>query len=113
MWAYGMGQSYGTPSWNQSYNYSGPSWDQSANYSSTFSPSSSGGGGMWGAVGGSVLSGLGGYFQAQAEAKQREELAQLDAQTQKEILQQQRDYQKQDRDFRRGAVSKWSKFFGA
>lgn len=112
MWAYGMGQSYGTPSWNQSYNYSGPSWDQSANYAAQTGPSYSSGSGMWGNVGGAVLNGIGGYFQAQAAAKQQEELAKLDAQTQKEILQQQRDYQTQDREFRRGAVSKWSKFFG-
>lgn len=112
MWAYGVGNSYGTPSWNQSYNTSGPSWDQSSNYSAqtgpTYASNGFGSGGMWGAA----IQGLGGYFQSQAAAKQQQEMAEHDAQTQRELMQQQREFQTQDRAYRRGQASRWSKYFG-
>lgn len=119
----GWGSGYVTPP--QSYVSTDPGYDPYANsfsnsYVSTdpnYDPyADSGGGlnmgGMWGQVGGALASGIAGYAQANANADAMKQQAQLSAKAQKELLEQQRQYSLQDRAYKQGATSNWSKYFG-
>lgn len=65
--------------------------------------------GLWS----SVIGGIGGYAQSQAEADAARDQAKLSAKARLELAQQQRGYQLDDRTYKQGAVSKWSKYFGS
>ena len=109
MWSYGNG-------WGQGYIQPEP--NNYVSYPSTYGgvdpaySSSSGGGfnstGLWGAA----ISGIGQYFQSAAEADAAANQAKMSAQAKLEQQKQQREYDLQDREYKRDAVGRWSKYFG-
>lgn len=81
----------------------------------TYNPyGQSSGSSMWSspALWGAVLKGVGGYAQSASDADAAKEQSKLSAKAQKELLEQQRGYQLDDRQSKSDSVSKWSKYFG-
>ena len=119
--AYGAGWGAGYASDPNSYVSTDPSYDPyqggASNYVSTdptYNPYgySSGGSllsspGLWS----SVLGGIGGYAQSQADADAQRDQTKLTAQAKLALAQQQRQYKLDDRTSRQESVSKWSKYF--
>lgn len=64
--------------------------------------------GMWGAL----IKGVGSYAGAQADAANSAEMTKLTAEQKKKLAEQQRGFQMDDRAYKQGAVSKWTKYFG-
>lgn len=122
--AYGSGWGAGYLTDPNSYVSNDPSYDPySSNtpnsYVSTdpnYDPYSSGGSGLnWGnqSMWGSIINGIGSYAKASAEGDAMKENAKLDAKAQKELLEQQRQYKMEDRQYSQGAASNWKRYFGS
>ncbi len=91
--------------------YSG-GWGNYVSTDPTYSAygNSSGGMGM-GSLWGAVLNGVGQYAQSAAQADAAANQSKLSAQAKLELQKQQREYDLQDRDYRKESVGKWSKYF--
>lgn len=106
MWAFDY--SYGADPGYQRNNYvsTDPGYDP---YSSSMAADSSGGyGNIWGAL----ISGVGQYAGARSAADAQADMSKLSAKAKIELLKQQRQYEKDDQQYRQESVSKWGKYFG-
>jgi hypothetical protein len=65
-------------------------------------------GSLWGAV----ISGIGQYASSAAEADAAANQAKMSAKARLELQKQQREYDLQDRDYRKESVGRWAKYFG-
>jgi hypothetical protein len=106
VWSYDMSYGY-NPDYNRNnYVSTDPGYDP---YSQPTQSQSSGmGTNMWGAL----LSGVGQYAGARADANMQRDMSQLSAEARKELLLQQREYDKDDQEYRQESVSKWGRYFG-
>lgn len=110
MWSYGngWGQGYIQPEPNNYVSYPSTYGGVDPAYSGSSGSSGMGMGSMWGAV----LNGVGSYLDSKAQADAAAQNAKLSAKAQLELQKQQREYDLQDRDYRKEAVGRWSKYFG-
>lgn len=104
MWAFGSGyiDDTATPT---NYVSTDPSYDP---YGSTLNTPWYANSGLWS----SVIGGIGGYAEQQAAGDAAANKSKLDARAQVELAKQQRQYEIDDRLYRQGTVSNWSKYFG-
>lgn len=61
--------------------------------------------------GGAALNGVASYADAQAKADAAQQVAQMDAKSQLDMMKQQRGYTVADKAYKSAAVSNWSKYF--
>lgn len=113
MWSYGAQNNYVStdPSYDP-YAGGGSSTYVSTDptYAAYGQPSTGGSslGGLWSAA----ANGVAGYAASQAQSDAAAQQAKLSAQAKLELAQQQRQFQKDDRQYKQDSVSKWSKYFG-
>jgi hypothetical protein len=106
MWSYDMSYGY-NPDYNRNnYVSTDPGYDP---YSSSMGSDASGG---YGNIWGSLISGVGQYASARSAANAQAEMDKMSAQAKIELTKQQRQYEKDDQQYRKEAVGKWSKYFG-
>ncbi|HEY6018608.1 MAG TPA: hypothetical protein VIY48_01585 [Candidatus Paceibacterota bacterium] len=109
MWSYGngWGQGYIQPEPNNYVSYPSTYGGVDPAYSGNSGGSGIGAGSLWG----TALSAVGGYLDSRAQADAAANQAKLSAQAQLELQKQQREYDLQDRQYRKDSVGKWSRYF--
>ncbi len=104
--------------WSYDYSYGGDTGYQRNNYVSTdagydpYSSAGSSGTGGYGNVWGALISGVGEYAGARSAANAQEDMSKLSAKAKVELAKQERQYEKDDQQYRKEAVSKYAKYFG-
>jgi hypothetical protein len=107
MLGYDMSYGYNPDYSRNNYVSTDPGYDP---YSSSMASEASGGyGNIWGAL----ISGVGQYANARSQANMQADMSKMSAEAKKELLLQQRQYEKDDKQYRKESAGKWAKYFGS